>query len=67
MSRSLQAPPLPSRASHTGTSGPPARSSRLSIPSVKNATASLRGDQNGYDAPCDPGTATASPLARVSR
>src|SRR5262249_42741566 len=39
---------------------PPAMSMRFSLPSAKNPTDALSGDQNGYDAPSVPGSSCAA-------
>lgn len=46
--------PRPNGASHTGSDGPPAAATVLSLPSAKNPMRSLVGDQNGCATPSPP-------------
>src|SRR5687768_9706524 len=54
----LHVPPL-AGASHKSIGAPPAKSSRFSFPSAKNAMDRLSGDQKGSAAPSVPGSAVA--------
>jgi hypothetical protein len=62
----LHVPPRAWGASHTITGGPPAMSTRFSLPSTKNAIERLSGDQKGNVAFSVPGRAcsVSSPIER---
>lgn len=64
---SLHVPPVkrPLASLHSSSSLSPSTRTLTSAPSIANATASLRGDQKGRWAPCEPVTSRASSSARL--
>jgi hypothetical protein len=54
-----QLPPTPTSASHKVCTGPPAASTRFSIPPAKKASERPSGDQNGCRAPSVPASGSA--------